>query len=89
MALKDLVPLRVAVTWAVLVTLSILGPILNIEGEGSTLIAVIVLAFAVIKVRFVGLDFMELRHAPVAMLAVFEAYCAVLLGTLAGLYVFL
>ncbi|GAJ96997.1 hypothetical protein G6L29_31145 [Agrobacterium rhizogenes] len=89
MALKELVPFRVALTWAILVALSILGSILGIEGEDSTLIAVIVLAFAVIKVRFVGLDFMELCHAPLAMRAAFEAYCVVLLGTLTGLYAFL
>jgi hypothetical protein len=50
---------------------------------------VIVLAIAAIKVRLVGLDFMELRHAPIPLRAVFECYCVVMWAVLSGLYLWL
>jgi hypothetical protein len=46
----------------------------------------VVLGVAVIKVRFVGLDFMELRNAPVLLRAAFEGYCVALWCVLAGIY---
>jgi hypothetical protein len=47
---------------------------------------VAVLGIAAVKVRLVGLDFMELRHAPIALHAVFELYCARLWAVLSGPY---
>jgi hypothetical protein len=47
---------------------------------------VAVLGIAAVKVRLVGLDFMELRHAPIALRAVFELYCATLWAVLSGPY---
>jgi hypothetical protein len=58
------------------------------HGTGS-FVAVVVLGVAMIKVRFVGLDFMELRHAPLPLRAAFEGYCIVLWGVLAGMYLWL
>jgi hypothetical protein len=49
----------------------------------------VVLAIAAIKVRLVGLDFMELRTAPVPLRAAFECYCVGLWALLSGLYLFL
>jgi hypothetical protein len=40
-------------------------------------------------VRLIGLDFMELRSAPIPLRAAFEGYCLVLWGVLSGLYLFL
>lgn len=88
MASKKLVPFRATLAWAFLIMLSILGPSVGI-GEGSTAIALLVLAIGAVKVRLVGLDFMELRHAPLWMRAAFEAYCAVLWITLSALYLVL
>ena len=51
--------------------------------------AVVVLAIAALKVRLVGLDFMELRHAPIALRAVFEFYCFAVWAVLSGLYLWL
>lgn len=39
--------------------------------------AALVIAIAFVKVRLVGIHFMELRHAPVPLRAAFEVYCAV------------
>ena len=47
-------------------------------------VAVLVIAF--IKVRFVFLDFMELRTAPWPLRLTFEAWSLVVCGTLIGLY---
>lgn len=45
-----------------------------------------VLAIAFVKVRFVLLDFMELRTAPLPLRLVFEAWAVVACATLIGLY---
>jgi hypothetical protein len=58
------------------------------HGTGS-MVAIVVLAIAAIKVRLVGLDFMELRHAPIALRALFEAYCFAIWAVLSGLYLWL
>ena len=42
-----------------------------------------------IKVRLVGLDFMELRNAPIELRAVFEFYCFAVWAVLSGLYLYL
>jgi apolipoprotein N-acyltransferase len=47
---------------------------------------VVILTVAFVKVRFVGLDFMELRDAPLPLRAVFETYVLVVYGVVAGLY---
>ncbi len=49
---------------------------------------VVILAIAFLKIRFVMLDFMELRHAPFAMRAAGEAWAVCIGGVLIGLYRF-
>ncbi|MCD9029149.1 cytochrome C oxidase subunit IV family protein [Luteimonas sp. BDR2-5] len=84
---KQLLPTHIALIWASLVALSLLGPNLGSEREATNTIAVMVLAFGAIKVRFVGLYFMELKHAPLKLRLAFEAYCLLLFGWLSWLYV--
>jgi hypothetical protein len=50
----------------------------------ATAVAVLIVAF--VKVRFVGLEFMELRHAPMIARLAFEAWLAVLSITLIAMY---
>ena len=52
-----------------------LGTSHGIHNHSLASVAILVIAFA--KVRFVGLYFMELRAAPVALRGIFEAYCAI------------
>lgn len=80
---------RAMVTWVILVILAVASPILGIEGGSGSLVVAIVLTLAVVKVRLVGLDFMELRHAPAAMRLGFEAYCLVLWAVLNGCFLLL
>jgi heme/copper-type cytochrome/quinol oxidase subunit 4 len=53
------------------------------SAEARTLIIFVV---AFVKVRFVGLYFMELRQAPVILRSLFEGWCLVVCLLLAGLY---
>jgi hypothetical protein len=45
-----------------------------------------VLIVAFVKVRFVGLDFMELRHAPLPLRIAFELWCVAVCALLIVLY---
>ncbi|MBE1552110.1 hypothetical protein GGC64_006197 [Mycobacterium sp. OAS707] len=75
--------------WLALVAVTILSWAVGADHEVGSGIAVVVLALAAIKVRFVGLDFMELRDAPLLLRGVFEAYCIILWMVLAGMYLLL
>jgi len=80
---------RSTAVWLVLVAVTMVSFALGADhGVGSS-VAVVVLGLAVVKVRYVGLDFMELRTAPVMLRALFEAYCITLWMVLAGMYLWL
>ena len=80
---------RSTYVWAALVAVTVVSYTVGAEhGLGST-VAVIVLALALVKVRFVGLDFMELRRAPIALRIAFEIYCIGLWAVLSGIYLWL
>lgn len=49
--------------------------------------AVLVVAF--VKVRFVGMYFMELRHAPIPLRAIYEGWCLVVCAVVIGMFLFL
>ena len=77
------------VSWLVLIAATLLSYALGAEhGVGSTVV-VVVFGIAAIKVRLIGLDFMELRSAPMPLRVAFESYCLVLWAVLSGLYLFL
>ncbi len=50
------------------------------------LAATLVLAIAFVKARIVGLEFMELRLAPLALRLIFEAWTVIACALLIGLY---
>ena len=74
--------------WAVLVLATIATWTLGTQHgiHTHTLASVVILLIAFIKVRLVGLYFMELKAAPVLLRAPFEVYCVVLLALLSGMY---
>lgn len=84
----QLLPARVVVTWVILVLAAVVGPLLTLDSHGGAAAAVVVLGIAAVKVRLVGLDFMELRHAPWELRAMFELYCLALWLVLSGFFVF-
>ncbi|MEU6550451.1 cytochrome C oxidase subunit IV family protein [Streptomyces sp. NPDC046915] len=73
----------------VLVLATLSSWLLGIEGSTSTLIGCAVVAIALIKVRLVGLHFMELRNAPAALRGAFEVYIVATGATLLTLYLIL
>lgn len=79
---------RISVVWLILVGVTVLsweaghGMISNLDLARAAVIGV-----AFFKVRYVILDFMEIRHAPVAMRLVGEIWALVVCTALIGLYV--
>jgi len=93
--MDTIVPLlrtRTSIVWFVLILATLLTWSLGgshhtpgVDG-GSSLAGFSILLIAFIKIRFIGLYFMELRHAPVALRGAFEAYCVVTCGALVVLF---
>jgi Prokaryotic Cytochrome C oxidase subunit IV len=52
----------------------------------SRYVGLAVIAIAFVKVRFIGLDFMELRHAPIPLRLAFEVWLLVIAGILMTLF---
>lgn len=80
---------RAGVTWLILVAATIVSWAVGAEHGTGSMVGVLVLAIAAVKVRLVGLDFMELRHAPIPLRAAFELYCVGMWALLSGLYLWL
>jgi hypothetical protein len=80
---------RSTVVWVVLVVATLVSWTVGSEHGTGSAVAVVVLGVALFKVRFVGLDFMELRQAPLLLRGMFECYCVVLWCVLAGMYLWL
>jgi hypothetical protein len=78
--MTELVRTRATLVWLILSALTISSWALGTtDGDGTHLSAsVVILLVTVLKVRFVGLYFMELRGAPLSLRGVFEGYCAAL-----------
>lgn len=77
---------RKAALWLVLVALTIVSLELfeGIAGENRQIAVAAVIVIAFIKVRIVGLDYMEIRSAPLLLRILFEIW----VGTLLLLIVF-
>ncbi len=76
-------------TWSLLVAATLCSFTLFETAGGSAFhhcanVGIILIAF--LKVRWIGLDFMELRQAPTGLRAAFEVWVAAAAGTLASLY---
>jgi heme/copper-type cytochrome/quinol oxidase subunit 4 len=87
--LKSLPWDRVTLVWLALIIATLASWILGVGHElpdEYAAVAIIVIAFS--KVHFVGRYFMELREAPMPLIAVFEAWVCVVPCVLIGLYVF-
>lgn len=80
---------RAGLSWVILIAATIVSWAIGAEHGTGSLLAVVVMAIAAIKVRLVGLDFMELRQAPILLRAAFECYCVGMWALLSGLYLWL
>ena len=83
-------PQRLLLVWAGLMLATVVswatGPDHGAATHGAQAGAVVALALAMIKVRYVALDFMEVRSAPPALRWGMEAWVAVVGTTLVVLY---
>jgi apolipoprotein N-acyltransferase len=87
--LLPLLRTRLSAVWCLLVAATLLSWWLGTDhgfGAGASSASVVILAVAFMKARFVGLYFMELRHAPLVLRGLFEAYCLVVLAVVVTMY---
>jgi Prokaryotic Cytochrome C oxidase subunit IV len=78
---------RVTLVWVLLLALTFGSFLVGIEqGAGFASVgAAIIVGIALFKVRLIGIHFMDLRVAPPALRALFEAYVLVVFGVLVAL----
>jgi heme/copper-type cytochrome/quinol oxidase subunit 4 len=67
------------VVWFVLIGATLLSWYLGADHgfQSHTATSIVVILVAFVKVRFVGLYFMDLRDAPILLRSIFEVYCVV------------
>lgn len=81
-------PDAATVVWLVLLAATVLTAVVGLEQAGAShAIGLVLLAIAFVKLRLVGIHFMELGTAPLALRLLFEGYVAVVFLVLATLYV--
>jgi len=82
---------RITLVWLGLVVATLISWQLGVEdvfddSVALTLTTVAVLGVAFVKIRFVGLDFMEIRHAPRVLRLVFNVWMVAVFLELVVLY---
>jgi hypothetical protein len=77
---------RITAVWSLLIAATLLSACVGTGHGDRTLATLAVIAIAFVKLRCVGLYFMELRHAPLPLRVVFEGYVAVVCGVVVALY---
>jgi uncharacterized membrane protein len=78
---------RITLVWLLLIAATLVSWRVGTDhGLHAHLATTIVVLVAFIKVRFIGLYFMELRGAPVPLRLIFEGYCAVVCGVVIIMY---
>ena len=75
-------------TWLVLITATALTAVLGLEQASSeaAVAGVALLVIGFVKLRLVGIHFMELGNAPVPLRLLFEGYVVVVFTVLVVLY---
>lgn len=84
----DLLRSPITVIWALLIAATGVSWWLGKGGEVSDpdLAGALVLIVAFVKVRFVGMYFMELRHAPLPLKLIYEGWCIAVATTVVTLF---
>lgn len=78
---------KTTLVWFGLIAATLLSWFVGVGHElGEGCAGVVILLIAFVKVRFVGRYFMELRHAPRGLAAVFDAWIVVVAAALIGLF---
>jgi caa(3)-type oxidase subunit IV len=86
--MRSLVSQRVVPVWLGLMLVTCVSWWLGTNHGTSDhkLATVVIMVVAFTKVRFVGMYFMELRQAPLALKLIFQGWCVVVCGVVLGLY---
>ncbi len=85
----DLIRSTASAVWLFLVAATVLSWALGTDHgfvSDHLTASVIILVVAFVKVRFVGLYFMELKDAPVPLRLLLEAWCLVVCGLAIGFF---
>lgn len=78
---------RQLAAWAILMGATVVTAVLGLEQAGaSTIVGTALLAIAFLKLRLVGIHFMELATAPAGLRLAFEGYVVLVFGVLIALY---
>jgi heme/copper-type cytochrome/quinol oxidase subunit 4 len=78
---------RITLVWLGLIIATIISWIVGTDhGLAARLATSIVVLVAFVKVRFVGMYFMELREAPLPLRLIFEGYCVVVCSVVIIMY---
>lgn len=84
--MKRLLADRVTLVWLLLVVITLASwESVGVTG-GARIASFAVLVIAFVKARLIGLEFMELRHAPLPLRIAFEAWTIIMCVTLVALY---
>lgn len=85
----DLFRSSATAVWVFLIAATVLSWALGTDHgfvDNHTTASTIIMVVAFVKVRFVGLYFMELKHAPLALRLLLEAWCLVVCVVTLGFY---
>jgi caa(3)-type oxidase subunit IV len=76
--------------WLILILATVVSWTLGTDHgfHNHTLASVTILLIAFIKVRLVGLYFMELRDAPTVLRGLFETYCVIVCTVVVSVFLF-
>ncbi|MEU8895743.1 cytochrome C oxidase subunit IV family protein [Nocardia sp. NPDC048505] len=85
--MTERIPVRAGIGWLIIVLATVASFAVGHQHGAGSALALILIGLAAAKARLIGLDFMELRHAPVALRVGFETYCVAMWLTLSGLYI--
>jgi apolipoprotein N-acyltransferase len=88
--LQDLLRNAITIIWGILIFATLLSWWMGTDHgfKNEDLVGSLVLLVAFIKVRFVGLYFMEHRHSPLPLRIIFEVWCLVVCSTVIGMFLF-
>lgn len=88
--MRSLLRTPATAVWLVLVLATgfswALGTDHGFGSDGQTAASVVILVVAFVKVRFIGLFFMELRGAPLVLRMLFEGYCLAACAVVTGMF---